>query len=164
MPPSDIGFAEFVAARGPALARSAYVLTGDAHLAEDLLQSALAKAAPRWARLDQPEAYVRRAMYTEHVSWWRRRRHVREVPLVADAGRHVDPPDDATAHTLALREVLAKLTPKQRAVLVLRYYEDLSEAQTAAVLEVSVGTVKSQTHEALKRVRALAPHLADASF
>lgn len=158
----DISFGEFVAARGPSLARTAYVLTGDVHLAEDLLQSALAKALPCWHRIVDPTAYVRRSMFTEHVSWWRRRRHVTEVsldghdPVSADSGH-----DDDTSRRAAVGAALRLLAPRQRAVIVLRFYEDLTEAQAADVLGVSVGTVKSQTHAALKRLKAIAPGLSE---
>lgn len=159
-------FDDFVAARGSALARTAYLLTADRHLAEDLLQSALAKAAPRWHRLADPEAYLRRTMYTEHISWWRRRRHIVETPLTsevdvrASAAYAAPAHDDVLVDRDALRTALLQLAPRQRAVVVLRYYEDLTEGQAADVLGVSIGTVKSQTHAALKRLRALAPELA----
>jgi RNA polymerase sigma-70 factor (sigma-E family) len=159
-----IPFEEFVAARGPALARAAYLLTGDRHLAEDLLQSSLAKALPRWSRISDPMAYVRRSMFTEHVSWWRRRRHVTEVPLAEhDAVSRDSGHDDDTSRRLAVRTALRQLPPRQRAVLVLRFYEDLTEAQAAEVLGISVGTVKSQTHDALKRLRTVAPDLSEHS-
>jgi RNA polymerase sigma-70 factor (sigma-E family) len=159
------GFAEFVHARGRALSRTAYLLTGDHHLAEDLLQNALAKAAARWPRLrsGSPEAYVRRVLYTEHVSGWRRRR-LREFlsssppeQLRGDGGD----PADGVATRIAVEAALARLSRGQRAVVVLRYFEDLTEAQTAQVLGVRVGTVKSQARDALARLRAVAPGLAE---
>lgn len=155
-------FRQFVATRRPRLLRAAYLLTGDAGLAEDLVQTALFKTALRWRRVagsGDPEPYVRRILYTEHVSAWRRRR----VPEVLGASA----PDGLTAvgddpeRRLLLREALARLTPKQRAVLVLRYYEDLTETQAAAVLGCAPGTVKSQTRHALERLRELAPELAE---
>jgi len=152
-------FAAFVAARGPALGRTAYLLTGDRQLAEDLVQTALFKAAKAWPRIEHsPEAYVRRTMYHESVSWWRRRR-MQEVPVesVPD-GEH--PASDADTR-LVLERALARLTAKQRTILVLRYYEDLSESQVAAALGIALGTVKSQTRHALGRLRALAPELRD---
>ena len=156
------GYAEFVATRGPALVRTAYLLTGDHHAAEDLVQTVLAKALPRWRGIaGSPEAYVRRALYHQHVSAWRRlrRRDERLLPQVPDRpGRH-DP--DAVERRLLVREALARLTPRQRAVLVLRFYEDRTEAETAALLRISVGTVKSQTRRALDRMRVLGPELAD---
>lgn len=154
-------FRAFVAARLPALKRTAWLLVGDVQLAEDLVQTALSKAAMRWERIiahGDPEPYVRRILYTEHVSWWRRRKITEVLGAPTD-----DLPDEAIDIPLriAVEQALAKLTPKQRAVLVLRYYEDLSESQAADVLHVSVGTVRSQTRHALARLRVLAPELAD---
>lgn len=155
-------FRAFVGARLPALKRTAWLLVGDSHLAEDLVQTALSKAAMRWERIivhGDPEPYVKRILYTEHVSWWRRRKFTEVLgATVADSPTSdgVDVP-----MRVAMERALAKLTPKQRAVLVLRYYEDLSEQQTAEVLGVSIGTVKSQTRHALARLRAVAPELAE---
>lgn len=160
--PAD-SFREYVNARAGTLARAAFLLTGDSYLAEDLVQQTLAKVASRWEQIvadGNPDAYVRRVLYHQHVSWWRRWRHeplpVAAVPEVAGT----DPHGPATT-AIAVRQALAKLAPKQRAVLVLRYFEDLTEAQTAQVLGVSTGTVKSQTRDALARLRAVAPELAD---
>jgi RNA polymerase sigma-70 factor (sigma-E family) len=155
-------FREFVASRQGALSRVAYLLTGDHHAAEDLVQSALIKTARHWRRvstLASPEAYLRRAIYHEHVSAWRKHRGAELT--VAETPEPPSAPDvaDAAVRALVLRQALARLTPRQRAVLVLRYFEDLSEADTAAVLDCTVGTVKSQTHHALGRLRALAPEL-----
>lgn len=155
-------FDAFVRARGAAMARIAYLLTGDMHEAEDLVQVALAKVAVRWARIDEPEPYVRRAIYTQAVSWWRVRRRRRSELLVAAPPEVTDrsggSPVDLDARVV-LAAALARLTPKQRAVLVLRFYEDRSESETAQVLGVGLGTVKSQTRHALRRLRALAPEL-----
>lgn len=149
-------FRAYVAARSPALLRTAYLLTGHRADAEDLLQTSLAKTYLAWSRIrdrDAVEAYVRRVMVNTQTSRWRRRR-VDEVPMPA-------PPDrpsgrDATAdldlHD-ALWQALATLPARQRAMVVLRYYEDLTEAQTAEALGVSVGTVKSTTARALARLR-----------
>jgi RNA polymerase sigma-70 factor (sigma-E family) len=159
------GFREWVAAREAALLRSAYLLTGDRHLAEDLVQTTLAKAAGRWPALvrdGNPEAYVRKAMYHQAISWWRSRRSRLERPTSNPP--EVRPNEDFTGTTLrrlALRRALARLAPRQRAVLVLRYYEDRSEIETAEMLGCSVGTVKSQAHRALARLRALEPGLAE---
>ena len=155
------GYAEFVRDRGPSLARVAFLLTGDRYLAEDLLQAALARAALRWRGIrSNPDAYVRRILYTERVGWWRRRRVAESLSGdVPHAAAPYDP--DAVERRLLLRQALSKLTARQRAVLVLRFYEDLSEQPTADVLGVAVGTVKSQTRHALARLRALAPELAD---
>lgn len=153
---------EFVRTRTPALLRSAYLLTGDQHAAEDLVQGALERVAVRWRRLakENADAYVRTVMYRMQVDRWRRRRvateHVTET-LPERAGED----QYASADTrVALRAALARLTPKQRAVLVLRFYDDLSEARTAEVLGCAPGTVKSQTHLALRRLREAAPELA----
>lgn len=161
MDASEESFRTFVAARLPALKRAAWLLTGDAHLAEDLVQTALAKAASRWERIvagGDPEPYVRRVLYTEHVSWWRRRKlhEVLQDDLPETQEADVDVPLQVT-----VMDALARLTPKQRAVLLLRYYEDLSESQAADLLGVSVGTVRSQTRHALNRLRTLAPELAE---
>ncbi|MEU7743662.1 SigE family RNA polymerase sigma factor [Nonomuraea sp. NPDC049158] len=141
------------------MTRSAYLLTGDAHLAEDLMQSVLLKVAGHWPRLVRqgtPVAYTRKAMINQYISWRRRKQ-----PEVSD----IDPPErghahgDATVDRIVLRQALARLTPRQRAVIVLRFYEDLSERETAEILGCSLGTVKSQTHHALGRLRALTPEL-----
>jgi len=153
-------FHEFVVARTPALSRTAYLLTGDHHLAEDLVQASLFKAAKAWHRIEgDPEPYVRRILYTENVSWWRRRKQAREFPVAEHAERAGAAYDDDLRMTL--ETALSQLTAKQRSVLVLRYYEDLTEVQTAAVLGIGVGTVKSMTRQALGRLRTLAPHLAE---
>jgi RNA polymerase sigma-70 factor (sigma-E family) len=155
-------FEEFVAGRGQALQRFGYALTGDWALAEDLLQTALARAYPRWPRIrrDDPEAYVRKIMVNTWSSWWRRRWRG-EVPsgqLPDSAG-----PDNYASidSRQALRAALSKLPPRQRAVVVLRYHQDLSEAQVAELLGVTVGTVKSQAAKALAALReqtALGPY------
>ncbi|MFF0309390.1 SigE family RNA polymerase sigma factor [Streptosporangium sp. NPDC004379] len=154
------GFREFVRARQQSLARSAYLLTGDAHLAEDLLQSVLAKVAGHWPKLrlnGNPEAYTRKALVNEYLSW--RRRIRRDLPS-ADLPDHGCSHDDATLNRIVLGQALRRLTARQRAVIVLRFYEDRTERETAELLGCSVGTVKSQTHHALGRLRALAPELA----
>ncbi len=151
-------FHEFVAARASALARTAYLLTGDHHLAEDLVQVALMRTAQHWHRIHgQPEAYARRILVNENISTWRRRR-LREVASESyDAA--MQPTD--TALRLTLEQALKKLTAKQRTVLVLRYYEDLTETQTAHELGIGVGTVKSMTRQALGRLRILSPELSE---
>ena len=143
-------FEEYVAARRPALLRTAYLLTGHREDAEDLVQVALVKSVPHWKKIaDNPEPYVRKVMARESVSRWRRRRwrevHTDQVPETP-----VDGPGD---DRLALQQALATLAPRQRAVIVLRYYEDLTEVETARVLGISVGTVKSQSRDALARLR-----------
>ena len=155
---AETAFRDLVQSRGDALARTAYLLTGDHHLAQDLVQASLLQAAKHWGRIHtSPEAYVRRAMYHQNISWWRRRRLV-ETPLVSHDGAVRSSDTDLR---LTLDQALARLTPKQRTVLVLRFYEDLTEVQTAAALGISTGTVKSTTRHALGRLRALAPELAE---
>jgi RNA polymerase sigma-70 factor (sigma-E family) len=159
MPASEHDFHAFVVARTPALSRTAYLLTGDAHLAEDLVQTALFKAARAWDRIQgHPEPYVRRILYTQNVSWWRSRRQLPETAL-----QEYDGPAQAadTDLRLTLEQALARLTTRQRTVLVLRYFEDLTEVQTADVLGIGAGTVKSITRQALGRLRALAPELSE---
>ncbi len=157
------GFRDFVVARSPALARTAYLLTGDRQLAEDLVQEALTRVASRWAKVaagGDPEPYVRRVLYTCAVDGWRRKRP-REVLQAAPTDRlGVDDGSEHVAQRLALQHALAKLTVKQRAVLVLRFFEDRTEVQTAAALGCSLSTVKSQTRHALQRLQELSPELA----
>jgi RNA polymerase sigma-70 factor (sigma-E family) len=149
-------FRSYVAARSPALLRTAYMLTGNRADAEDLLQTALAKTYLAWDRIRERGAvdgYVRRVMVNTQTSWWRRRK-VDEYPTEqlpeGPAGR--DATADLDLHD-ALWTALSGLPNKQRAMVVLRYYEDLSEAETAEVLGVSVGTVKSTTSRALTKLR-----------
>jgi RNA polymerase sigma-70 factor (sigma-E family) len=145
-------FEEFVGARRDALLRTAYLLTGNHHDAEDLVQSALVKVVPKWARImDHPEAYVRQVLARESVNRWRARRW-REVSTdVVPEARHR--PSAESADRIALFEALRSLSPRQRAVIVLRYFDDLTEADTAEALGISVGTVKSHAREALARLR-----------
>lgn len=149
-------FRAYVAARSGPLLRTAYLLTGNRADAEDLLQTALAKTYLAWDRVRDREAldgYVRRTMVNTQTSFWRRRR-VAEYPVPElpehDGGR--DATADADLHD-AIWTALAGLPRRQRAMVVLRYYEDLSEAETAAVLGISVGTVKSTTSRALTKLR-----------
>ncbi len=161
--PDAVDFETFVAARAAALSRTAYLLTGNHHDAEDLVQATLFKAARAWHRIDgEPEPYVRRIMYNENVSRWRRRR-VTEVttPIVperptADASLDLDLDLDTK---VALRIALQSLTPRQRTMVVLRFFEDLTEQRTAALMGVSVSTVKSETRRALARLGQLVPDL-----
>jgi RNA polymerase sigma-70 factor (sigma-E family) len=157
----DLQFEEWARARTPSLLRSAYLLTGGQHSAEDLVQSALERVLLAWDRiLEHPDAYVRVVLYRENVGRWRRRR-VHEVsateghdPGVADRTGQVET-------SMLLHSALARLTARQRAVLVLRFYDDLAESEVASILGCSVGTVKSQTHKALRALRAGAPELGD---
>jgi RNA polymerase sigma-70 factor (sigma-E family) len=150
------GFTAWAAARRSALVRSAFLLTGDAGRAEDLVQQALMKVAARWERLvdGNPDAYARTIIYRDHVSWWRRRREQTALPELEVVATTVD-----VDQSLVMEQALARLTHKQRAVLVLRFYEDLSEAETATTLGVSSGTVKSQTSAALQKLRDSAPEV-----
>ena len=153
-------FEAFALARYDALLRTAYLLTGDHYDAEDLLQQTLVKAVGAWGRITgDPEPYVRTILVRQNVSRWRRRRwrevHTAEPPEVARA-------DDGADDRIALQRALGSLAPRQRAVIVLRYYEDLTEAQTAEALGIAVGTVKSQTRDALRRLRTSLPDLVDA--
>ncbi|HET7736672.1 MAG TPA: SigE family RNA polymerase sigma factor [Nocardioidaceae bacterium] len=160
----EVELREFVSGRGAALSRTAFLLTGDHQAAEDLVQDTYVVLVRRWQKsgtLD-PEAYVRKILYSRFVDGWRRRR-LRELPSAS-------PPDAAggdearmAIDRLTLHEALTRLTPRQRAVLVLRFYEDLTETQAAAALGISPNTVKSQTRVALQRLRDLAPD-AVASF
>ncbi|HEX8630147.1 MAG TPA: SigE family RNA polymerase sigma factor [Catenuloplanes sp.] len=156
------GFREFAAARGPALSRVAFMLTGDHQAAEDLLQEALAKTAARWRRVESggnPEAYVRKVMLNQLRSWLRRRRYA-EIPIdtTADPAAGTDVAQQV-ALKVTLARVLASLPPRQRAVLYLRFYEDLPDSATAQQLGCSIGTVKRHTHDALARLRRANPHL-----
>jgi RNA polymerase sigma-70 factor (sigma-E family) len=158
----QIGFAEYVALRRDTWVRAACLLTGDPHTAEDLVQTALIRVWPRWGRViaqGDPDSYIRKVLMNVFLSSLRRRRW-REVsadphtipllhrqPTVPASG-------DGVEARLDLRHVLADVAPRQRAVLVLRYYLDLSEAETAQTLGCSVGTVKSQTAKASARLRS----------
>ncbi|GAA1608898.1 SigE family RNA polymerase sigma factor [Catellatospora bangladeshensis] len=158
-------FDSFVRHRSPSLLRAAYLLTGDQHLAEDLVQSALARTHRSWRQLHDSgnaEAYTRKVMYHLQVAWWRRRKVAEVLPgeLPERRARGADHAG-ASALKLSLRAALLQLSDKQRAVLVLRFFEDRTEAEAAEVLGVTVGTVKSQTNKALARLRAIAPELSD---
>ena len=149
-------FRDFVVARSPALLRTAYLITGNRADAEDLLQTSLAKAYLAWGRIrerEAREAYVRRTMANTGTSWWRRKKlpvvPLESAPEVVSAGVA---PGSGDLHD-ALWAALAGLPRRARAMVVLRYYEDLTEAEVAAVLGVSVGTVKSTVSRALARLR-----------
>lgn len=156
-PPAD--FDAFVVASSPRLLRTAYLLTRDAALAEDLLQTALVKAWSAWERIDgPPEPYVRRIVATTFATSWRRRWR---GELASDEVPEPPPgPAAATDDRHDLWVALGRLPRRQRAVVVLRYFDDLTEAATAEALGCSVGTVKSQTSKAMAHLRvdpALAP-------
>lgn len=158
------GFDPFVHARGQALTRYAYLLVLDARIAEDLVQQALLEVASRWSRLKDgnPEGYARKVILNAAASRARRRRILREdsVAELPDRAEIADPTDHLDQRLL-FTDALRLLPPRQRAVLVLRYYDDLSESETAAVMGCSVGNVKSQSHHALARLRELVPDLKD---
>ena len=154
-------FGRWAQERQVALLRTAVLLTGDRGRAEDLVQEALTQVALRWRRLadGHPDAYARQVIVRRNISWWRK--HRREVVIdLYDGAVTVDGPEEAAGRRLMVDRALDALTARQRTVVVLRYYEDLTERDAAAVLGVSVGTVKSQTHLALRRPRQAAPELA----
>lgn len=136
-------FTAFVAERSRALVRVAYALTGDQRTAEDLVQEALAKAFSRWSRIrGEAEPYVRRIIYNDRASLWRRRSRRAELPVADPPERPGGVHDQETTLRLALRQALLTLPTRQRAVLVLRFLEDLSVDETAEVLGCRPGTVK----------------------
>ena len=153
----SVEFTEYVAARGPALERFAYVLTGDPHLAQDLTQTALLKAYRRWrwvARAEHPDAYVRRIVTTSFLDW-RRRRSSREAPVgVLPEPDPGGDPADRVADRDQLHRALATLTSRQRAVLVLRHYEGLDDAAIAGLLRCGEASVRSHASRGLQRLRA----------
>ena len=155
----DSDFTAYLQARQGALLRTAYLLTGDQHQAEDLVQNAFAKLYLAWDKVrdrESVDAYVRRILVNEHNSLWRRawKRNERPTEVLPEAAV-LDQYDDGTS--TALWAAVQTLPRKARAVLVLRYYEQLSEAETAEVLGISVGTVKSQTSRALAALREQTP-------
>jgi RNA polymerase sigma-70 factor (sigma-E family) len=155
-----VGFQEYVRGQQAFLLRSAYLITSDAETAHDLVQGALVRLWPRWERVSRMEnvnAYVHRTLVTTYLGWRRRRwwgesphGELPVEPLTAD-------PQEAATDRVALAEVLRRLPARQRTVIVLRFYADLTEAQTATAMGCSVGTVKSQTAKALVRLRQLEP-------
>lgn len=153
---SDDGFEDFVSVRYGELLRTAYLLTGGQHAAEDLLQTVLLRAMRRWSHIGEPMAYLRRAMANQSASRWRwlgRRTEfltaaVPDRPASGDSARDVAVRDELLA-------ALGTLPPRMRAVLVLRYWEDLSEQDTAAALGCSAGAVKSQASRGLARLRSV---------
>jgi len=153
-------FTQWARERQQPLLRTATLLTGDHHRAEDLVQDALTKVAIRWRQLQDghPDAYARQVMVRDNISWWRKHR----AEVVTDPGdQPVATSEGLSDRQMMLAGALAALTPRQRAVVVLRFYDDLTERQTAELMGVAVGTVKSQTHLALRRLREAAPELAE---
>ena len=154
-PPTDAEFTELVHASWASLYRTAYLLVGDRGEAEDLVQTALAKTYASWGRVRDVAAapgYARVALVNTASSWFRRKawRNERPTDRLPDVVHETDPTDRP-----ALVDALAQLAPRQRAVVVLRYYEDLSVAETARALGCTEGTVKSQTSDGLARLRTL---------
>jgi RNA polymerase sigma-70 factor (sigma-E family) len=155
--PDGDEFTAFVGSQHGHLFRTAYLLTGDYHLAEDVLQATLVKAYLHWPRvraMAQPTAYVRRILVNQTVSW-RRKRSSRETPVLAleDAGANGHA--ESVADHQTVWQAILQLPPRQRAVIVLRYYEDLPDAEIAATLHMAVGTVKSHCHQACQRLSGL---------
>jgi RNA polymerase sigma-70 factor (sigma-E family) len=146
-------FEAWATSRQHGFLRSAILLTGEQSSAEDLVQDALLNVADRWSRLryEAPDAYARRIIYNGAVSRWRRQHRETPTAELPDAG--APGRSEAWLAGADVRAALQALTARQRAVLVLRYYEDLSERQIAETLGVSVGTVKSQAHVARRRLR-----------
>lgn len=155
---TTVGFDDFVAARSNRLLRTAYLLTRDHGLAEDLLQTALTRAFLAWGRIEgDPEPYVRKILVNTYSSWWRRKwRGERPTDELPEDAHH----DQRLGESGDLWDALGRLPRRQRAVVVLRFFEDLTEAQTADLLGITVGTVKSQTSKALARLR-IDPSLVD---
>jgi RNA polymerase sigma-70 factor (sigma-E family) len=166
---AESDFDSYVRASGPRLKRLAFLLTGDLDTAEDLLQSAYAKVLPRWGRVsryDNPDAYLRRVMVSIRTSWWRRlrgREELREQPDVDAHGHLRGGVGTSAARDLAADQgeldavlrALRSLPRRQQVAVVLRHYCDLSEAETADVMGISVGGVKGQTSKGLATLRAL---------
>lgn len=150
----QLSFEDFVAARSRQLQRTAYLLTRDHHLAQDLVQTTYAKVWPAWSRIggDDPEAYVRRVMLNTYTSWWRRKwRGETPTEELPEDGRSGE--QDRIHDRAALWVALGRLPTRQRAIVVLRYFEDLSESETARQLGCSTGNVKSQSSRALAKLR-----------
>lgn len=165
--PTEDDFVRYVRARQGTLLRAARLYCGDEHLAEDLLQEAFVKLASRWEQVrgGSPDAYMRRILYRDSVSRWRK--WGREKSYAAGPGerdlldRPVASGVEAWVDGAPIRAALAELPPRQRAVIVLRYFEDQSEAQIAEILGTSAGTVKSQASKALAHLRRLMPEVVD---
>ncbi len=159
----DPAFRDYVTSRGPSLLRAAYLLTGNRADAEDLVQAALAKTYLAWDRIENLGAldgYVRRAMVNTHISWWRRRK-VEEYPTDEIPDQAVaDHAGDAELQE-ALRRAVDRLPQRMRAAVLLRYYEDMTEAEVAEMLGVSLGTVKSTVSRAVAKLRVDADLRAD---
>jgi RNA polymerase sigma-70 factor (sigma-E family) len=152
------GFDDFVRSRGGALLRFAYVLCGDAHLAEDIVQEVLARMHPRWARvtvMESPEAYVRTAIVRQFLSWRRRRAAGEAVVAEVPEPAGLDEPQQRVLARDQMWQLLAGLPRAQRAVLVLRFYCDLADPEIAVLLDCRESTVRSQAARALARMRTM---------
>jgi RNA polymerase sigma-70 factor (sigma-E family) len=150
----EAAFRAFVETNGAALLHAARLLTGDHHRGEDLVQTALTRVYLKWDRIDAPLAYARKALVTAHIDstrrrWWGEKPTETLPERAASESGDVGAADERDE----LRRLLAELSPRERAVIVLRYYCDLSEQDTAATLKVPVGTVKSTCSRALSRLR-----------
>ncbi len=153
----DAEFDEFMMASWTSLYRSAVLMTGDVHLAEDLLQNTMGKvykAWPRFSRVEHPRAYARKILANEVSSWWRKRSSS-ELPIASRADDTSTPGhDDRIAQADMVWRALRQLPARQRAVMVLRYYEDLNGAEIAAALGISQGAVKAHAHQALRALES----------
>jgi RNA polymerase sigma-70 factor (sigma-E family) len=150
-------FAEFVRAHSATLFRTAYLITGDYQRAEDLLQTTLVRVYERWPRvaaMDRPVGYARKVLVSQSISWWRRRSSHESPLLLHDEPIWADRTEEVAEHERVWEAVLS-LPPRQRAVTVLRYYEDLTEAEIAEALAMAPGTVKSHAHAAARRLADL---------
>jgi RNA polymerase sigma-70 factor (sigma-E family) len=156
-------FREFVSSRSKSLLHTAYLVTGDWELGRDLLQGALAATARRWSKLNDKgmaEAYVRHAMYNAHIDRTRRLSWRRETStdVLPEHAATVADPADAVVRRRELVDALKRLPRGQRAVIVLRYFEDRTDAEIADILGITTGTVRSQRHKALASLRVAVPH------
>lgn len=156
----DGGFEEFVAARYADLLRVAYLLTGSRTDAEDLVQAALVRVLRRWSRVDDPMAYVRRAMVNQHINVWRRVRR-REVVTAQVPDVVFGDPAETVSQRTALLAALRTLPARTRAIVALRYLADMSEADVAVAVGTSVGNVKSQASRGLAKLRTVLTPNAD---
>ena len=150
----DERFTDFVRAHSGSLFRTAYLMTGDYQRAEDLLQTTLVRVYQRWPRverMDWPVGYARKVLASQASSWWRRRSSHESPTLIRDQPTWQDQTEEVAEHERVWQAVLT-LPPRQRAVTVLRYYEDLSEAEIAETLSMAPGTVKSHAHAASRRL------------
>jgi RNA polymerase sigma-70 factor (sigma-E family) len=154
-----VDFEAYVATRGPALLTFAYVLTGDARLAEDLTQTALAQAYRHWRRVqraEHPDAYVRKVLVNAHLSWRRRRSSTERPTDAIETGSAPDPAEQVAARD-EMRRLLDSLPPRARTILVLRYYADLDDASIAELLSISPSNVRATASRALATLRVARP-------